>query len=66
MEKNLVGCPDGTVEKIWQLYEFTISLIEADCEILEQPVCETAVARACILVLWNFIEEAQDFASACE
>ena len=47
-------------------FNFTYEMIEEECDLLDVPVCEAEIARQCILHLWEIVDIAEDFQTACK
>jgi len=59
-------CPDDRKRRLEAAWNFTDTLLAGRCVEAERPICDTAHARSCVLMLWGLVNEVQDFAAACK
>ena len=65
-EEFIETCDEECQESFEAGFNFTRDLIEEDCENRNIPICESDIARECILHLWELVDVAEDFQTACE
>jgi hypothetical protein len=61
-----INCSTDTQYQLSVAWNHSANLVAAKCAIYESPHCDTAAARECLLTLWNLVDLAEDFETACK
>ena len=60
-----LNCSKYTCDQLTASWNLSASIVSDKCVAIVQPKCDTTAARACILELWNTVDGAKDFETAC-